>query len=406
MTTENTFVQQFLAEAKDVIDRLDPASIENAASLLADTRASEGRLFILGVGGSAANASHAVNDFRKIAGIEAYAPTDNVSELTARTNDEGWASVFEAWLRVSRLRANDLVLVLSVGGGDLEKNVSPNLVAALQYAKSVGAKILGIVGRAGGHTAKVADVCILIPTVNPAHITPHTEAFQAVVWHLLVSHPAVKQEQTKWESTSGGAQLRPAVFLDRDGVLNRAAVRDGKPFSPSGVQELDLLPQVASSLLDLKAHGFALIVITNQPDVARGRQPRAAVEAIHQQLLSTLPIDDIFVCYHDDADDCACRKPLPGLLLEAQRKHNIDLSRSFFVGDRWRDIDAGHAAGCKTVLIDYGYRERAPAQPPEATVRSLREAADWIIASSAKESRSLEEAAQQDAAQQGASPSR
>ena len=235
MTTKNTFAHQFLAEAREVIDRLDTASIEDAASLLALTRASGGRLFILGVGGSAANASHAVNDFRKIAGIEAYAPTDNVSELTARVNDEGWATVFETWLRVSRLRANDLVLVFSVGGGDLEKNVSPNLVAALQYAKTVGAKILGIVGRDGGHTAKVADVCILIPTVNPAHITPHTEAFQAIVWHLLVSHPAVKQRQTKWESTApGNEKLRPAVFLDRDGVLNRAVVRDGKPFPPSG----------------------------------------------------------------------------------------------------------------------------------------------------------------------------
>ena len=313
MTAKNTFAQQFLAEAKEVIDRLDAVSIENAASLLAQTRASGGRLFILGVGGSAANASHAVNDFRKIAGIEAYAPTDNVAELTARVNDEGWATVFEAWLRVSRLRANDLVLVFSVGGGDLEKNVSPNLVAALQYARTVGAKILGIVGRDGGHTAKVADVCIVIPTVNPAHITPHTEAFQAVVWHLLVSHPAVKQQQTKWESTApGGAQLRPAVFLDRDGVLNRAVVRDGKPFPPSGPEELELLPEVASSLHDLKAHGFALFVITNQPDVARGTHTREAVEAIHAKLASSLPIDDIFVCYHDDADDCACRKPRPG----------------------------------------------------------------------------------------------
>jgi D-sedoheptulose 7-phosphate isomerase len=392
MTTRNTFAQQFLAEAKAVIDRLDAASIENAASLLALTRAAGGRLFILGVGGSAANASHAVNDFRKIAGIEAYAPTDNVSELTARVNDEGWATVFESWLRVSRLRANDLVLVFSVGGGDLEKNVSPNLVAALQYAKTVGAKILGIVGRDGGHTAKVADVCILIPTINPAHITPHTEAFQAIVWHLLVSHPAVKQQQTKWESTAPDSeQLRPAVFLDRDGVINRAVVRDGKPFPPSGVEELELLPGVASSLLDLKAHGFALFIITNQPDVARGTQTRAGVEAIHQALSSSLSIDDIFVCYHDDADHCACRKPLPGLLFEAQRKHNIDLSRSFFVGDRWRDIDAGHAAGCKTVLIDYGYRERKPAQPPEATVRSLREAADWIICSGLKESNNKDE---------------
>jgi D-sedoheptulose 7-phosphate isomerase len=396
MTTKNTFAQQFLAEAKDVIDRLDAASIENAAALLALTRASGGRLFILGVGGSAANASHAVNDFRKIAGIEAYAPTDNVSELTARVNDEGWATVFEAWLRVSRLRANDLVLVFSVGGGDLENNVSPNLVAALECAKTVGAKIVGIVGRNGGHTAKVADVCILIPTVNPAHITPHTEAFQAIVWHLLVSHPAVKQQQTKWESRLPGnvpanEQLRPAVFLDRDGVINRAVVRDGKPFPPSGVEELELLPGVASSLLDLKAHGFNLFVITNQPDVARGTQTRDAVEAIHQALASSLPIDDIFVCYHDDADHCACRKPKPGMLLEAQRKHHIDLSRSFVVGDRWRDVDAGHAAGCKTILIDYGYRERKPAQPPEATVRSLREAADWIICSSLKESNSKDE---------------
>jgi D-sedoheptulose 7-phosphate isomerase len=386
MTAESSFAQQFLAEAKEVIDRLDTARIEAAASLLAQTRAAGGRLFILGVGGSAANASHAVNDFRKIAGIEAYAPTDNVSELTARVNDEGWATVFEAWLRVSRLRSNDLVLVFSVGGGDLENNVSPNLVAALQYAKTVGAKILGLVGRDGGHTARVADVCVVIPTVNPAHITPHTEAFQAVVWHLLVSHPAVKQGQTKWESTSVQSGQRAAVFLDRDGVINRPVIRDGKPFPPSSLEELELLPDVTKSLLDLKAQGFALFVITNQPDVARLTQKREAVEHIHQSLSSSLPIDDIFVCYHDDADNCACRKPRPGLLFEAQRKHNIDLSRSFFVGDRWRDIDAGHAAGCKTILIDYGYRERKPSQPPEATVRSLREAADWIIASSLKES--------------------
>ena len=387
MPIKNTFAQQFLAEAKEVIDRLDAAGIEKAASLLALTRAKGGRLFILGVGGSAANASHAVNDFRKIAGIEAYAPTDNVSELTARVNDEGWETVFESWLRVSRLRSSDLVLVFSVGGGDLEKNVSPNLVAALQYAKTVGAKILGIVGRDGGHTAKVADVCILIPTVNSDHITPHTEAFQAVVWHLLVSHPAVKQQQTKWESTaSGNTQGRAAVFLDRDGVINRAVVRDGKPFPPSGVDDFELLPEVASSLAALKAHGFALYVITNQPDVSRGTQTREAIENIHQTLLSSLPIDDIFVCYHDDKDRCACRKPLPGLLLEARSKHNIDLAHSFVVGDRWRDIDAGHNAGCKTVLIDYGYRERAPARPPEAIVRSLREAADWIISSVLKES--------------------
>ena len=383
MTKTNTFAETFLAEARAVIDRLDAVSIEKAALLLSETRSCGGRLFILGIGGSAANASHAVNDFRKIAGIEAYAPTDNVSELTARTNDEGWATVFESWLRVSRLRSNDLLLVFSVGGGDLEKNVSPNLVAALQYAKTVGARVLGVVGRDGGHTAKVADICVVIPTVNPDHVTPHTEAFQAVVWHLLVSHPLVKQQQTKWESTEADHRPpRAAVFLDRDGVLNRAVVRDGKPYPPASLKELEILPNVASALRDLKAHGFAVYIITNQPDVARGNQTRETIEAMHKSLAASLPIDDIFVCYHDDTDNCECRKPKPGLLFEAQRKYNLDLARSYMVGDRWRDIDAGHAAGCTTILIDYGYRERKPAKAPEATVRSLREAADWIMNSS------------------------
>ncbi len=195
-----SFVQKYLAEAGQVVERLDPIAIDAVVDLLADTRTRGGRLFILGVGGSAANASHAVNDFRKLAGIEAYAPTDNVSELTARTNDEGWASVFEGWLRVSRLGPGDLVLVFSVGGGNAEKNVSPNLVAALQYAKGRGTRIAGVVGRDGGYTAQVANACVIVPTVNPDHVTPHTEAFQAVIWHLLVSHPRLKIAATKWES--------------------------------------------------------------------------------------------------------------------------------------------------------------------------------------------------------------
>ena len=202
MSGGELFAEKFLAEAAEIVTRLDRASLEKAAKMIGELRATGGRLFILGVGGSAANASHAVNDFRKIAGIEAYAPTDNVSELTARTNDEGWATVFEGWLKTSKLHARDAVLVFSVGGGDVERNVSPNLVAALKLAKGVGAKIIGVVGRDGGYTAKVADACVLIPVVNPVHVTPHSEAFQAVVWHLLVSHPAVKVEQTKWESTA------------------------------------------------------------------------------------------------------------------------------------------------------------------------------------------------------------
>jgi D-sedoheptulose 7-phosphate isomerase len=194
------FTRQFLAEAQEIAARLDDGAIERVVQLLAEARDAGGRLFILGVGGSAANASHAVNDFRKIAGIEAYAPTDNVSELTARNNDEGWAGVFEAWLRVSRLSAQDAVLVFSVGGGNQEKGVSANLVAALQFAKSAGARIAGIVGRDGGYTAQVADACVIVPTVNPAHVTPHAEAFQAVLWHLIVSHPDIKRAETKWES--------------------------------------------------------------------------------------------------------------------------------------------------------------------------------------------------------------
>ncbi len=197
---ETGFFASYLAEARRVIDALDVAQLESLAQALARLRERGGRLFVLGIGGSAGNASHAVNDFRKIVGIEAYAPTDNVSELTARANDEGWSSIFVEWLKVSRLSRRDAVLVFSVGGGDLEKNVSPNLVTALDHAKRIGATILGIVGRDGGYTARVADACVVIPTVNPAHVTPHTEAFQAVVWHGLVSHPALKANETKWES--------------------------------------------------------------------------------------------------------------------------------------------------------------------------------------------------------------
>ena len=196
-----SYSEQHLREVAEVVSKLDADLCEKAVKLLAAVRARGGRLFILGIGGSAANASHAVNDFRKIADMECYAPTDNVSELTARTNDEGWSSVFAEWLKGSRLSEKDAVLVLSVGGGNAEKNVSANLVAALQLAKERGSAVLGIVGRDGGYTREVADVAVVIPAVNPANITPHTEAFQAVVWHMWVSHPSLKMAETKWEST-------------------------------------------------------------------------------------------------------------------------------------------------------------------------------------------------------------
>lgn len=195
-----SFAQTYLQEARQIIDKLDVDVIDRMVDIVAKARAAGGRLFFLGVGGSAGNCSHAVNDFRKIVGMESYAPTDNVSELTARTNDEGWETVFVEWLKTSRLRPEDVIFVFSVGGGNIEKNVSLNLVRALQFAKGVGSSVIGVVGRDGGYTGKVGDAVCIVPTVNPATVTPHSEAFQAVVWHLLVTHPVLKMRETKWES--------------------------------------------------------------------------------------------------------------------------------------------------------------------------------------------------------------
>jgi D-sedoheptulose 7-phosphate isomerase len=199
-----SFTEQYLREACAVIEALDAADVEAVAAGLADARDASGRLFILGVGGSAGHAGHAVNDFRKLCAFEAYAPTDNVSELTARTNDEGWDTTFAAWLATSRVGPNDAVLVFSVGGGDAERNVSANIVNALDRAKEASARVFGIVGRDGGYTAKIADACVVIPPLFFDHITPHTEGLCAVVWHLLVSHPALKAAVTKWEDVAGG----------------------------------------------------------------------------------------------------------------------------------------------------------------------------------------------------------
>ena len=196
-----SYINQYLDEAIMIIEQMDTSMIEQIIQMLIEVRENKGRLFFLGVGGGAGNASHAVNDFRKIVGIEAYTPVDNVSELTARVNDDGWETVFVEWLKGSRLDANDMVFVFSVGGGNLEKNISVNLVRALDYAKSVGSKICGVVGRDGGYTAKIADACVIIPVVNPDTVTPHTESFQAVIWHLLVSHPDLCIHEMKWEST-------------------------------------------------------------------------------------------------------------------------------------------------------------------------------------------------------------
>jgi D-sedoheptulose 7-phosphate isomerase len=192
-----------MKEVIEISNKIDLLTIEKIVGILVKTKLEDGRIFFLGVGGSAGNCSHAVNDFRKIVGIEAYAPTDNVSELTARTNDEGWTSIFVEWLKVSKINSKDILFIFSVGGGDLKKNISPNLVEAIKLAKSVGAGVVGIVGRNGGYTAEFADACVIIPTVNPETVTPHSESFQAVIWHLLVSHPKLKKNKTKWESVAG-----------------------------------------------------------------------------------------------------------------------------------------------------------------------------------------------------------
>ena len=195
-----TFTEKHLLEVAAIAQKLDVAAIEQMAALLARIKDASGRIFFLGVGGSAANCAHAVNDFRMLAGIECYAPTDNVAELTARVNDEGWESSFVGWLKVSRLGSKDAVFVLSVGGGDVDRNISPNLVAAVKHARAVGAKVMGILGRDGGHTARLADVAVIVPTINPASVTPHAEAFQAIIWHLLVCHPLLSAKGAKWES--------------------------------------------------------------------------------------------------------------------------------------------------------------------------------------------------------------
>lgn len=196
------FAVNYLAEARQIIQELDCQAIERMTQLLVHLRENQGRLFLIGVGGGAGHAGHAVNDFRKLAGIESYSPSDNVSELTARTNDEGWETTYAAWLKVSRLSSNDMIFVFSVGGGDLDRNISPNIVRAVQYAKEVGAKVIGVLGRDGGYTASVADACVIIPTINPEMITPHTESFQALVWHLLVSDPRMQLMSNKWESSN------------------------------------------------------------------------------------------------------------------------------------------------------------------------------------------------------------
>ena len=293
------YTQNYFREVAEVARGIDQAEVDRMIDVLVDARTRGGRLFILGVGGSAGNAGHAVNDFRKLCGIEAYAPTDNVSELTARVNDDGWATSFANWLRGSRIDADDVVLVFSVGGGNAEKNISANIVEALKLAKSAGARVIGVVGRDGGYTKQVADACVVVPTVNPAAVTPHTEAFQAVVWHGMVTPPKTDRQR---DEMGIGAMSRPAIFLDRDGVLVEEIfyAHTGEREAPLSAEDVRLLPGVAAALRALADAGFALVVISNQGAYAKGKTTLRALWLAHERFVALLAEQGVRLdgCYY------------------------------------------------------------------------------------------------------------
>jgi D-sedoheptulose 7-phosphate isomerase len=466
MSYSKTFIEGF----EHVVYGLDMSDIERMADELADLKKRGGRLFVLGLGGSAANASHAVNDFRKHCHIDAQAPTDNVAELTARANDDGWDTIFSRWLRGCHINRQDAILVLSVGGAN-EKTSRP-ILEAVRCAQVENATILGIVGRDGGYTKQSAKVCVLIPTTNADRITPYAEAAQAVVWHCLANHPKLqdkaptgagmlqklkdmasvenmaaaredvfkglgippnllrhggtiepdKQKGTLTFTTDKGEKItaplhdvtinitnempkwppspdewkratqgewpseppkRRAVFLDRDGVLckmvttHRIVTDPPTPVMrpPYTLDELELLPGVQDACAKLKAAGYLLICVTNQPDIARGKVSHSKVNLINQCLKSTLGLEAVYTCPHDDKDDCLCRKPKPGLLQQAAVNHRIDLAKSWMVGDRQVDIDAGKAARCGHQLEIATNNGSLYGMP----VCGMTWAADWIL---------------------------
>ena len=392
---DEAYVARYLGECARIPGMLDIKQIRRMSDTLEGIRERHGRLFIVGVGGGAGNATHAVNDFRKIAGIEAYTPTDNVSELTARINDDGWESAFANWLKGSNLNSKDGVLVFSVGGGDAEKKVSVNLVRALEYAKEVGASVMGIVGRDGGYTAKVADACVIIPVVSADTVTPHTEAFQAVIWHMIVSSPGMKRNRDEvGKHKVTGEKMSKAVFLDRDGVVTKLVMNraTGDYEAPKRVEGLELLPNVASCLRKIQESGRSLFLVSNQPDYAKGKTTLEMLDAIHEEMHRILVSEGIRFTeyYYSSAPPqgivpgysyaCECRKPEPFFILKARDEYGIDLKSSWMVGDRDTDIGCGKAAGTKTILIEIAETAgKRGAVRPDYRVRDLREATNIIL---------------------------
>jgi D-sedoheptulose 7-phosphate isomerase len=370
------YIQTYLDETKQIADSIDRNAIHQTIEILKDVRDKNGRLFILGIGGSAANASHAVNDFRKICRIETYTPVDNVAELTAWTNDNHFDVIFKHWLEGSQLREEDAVMVLSVGGGS--ESASLNIVRALEYAKLVGARTLGIVSRDGGMTKKIADSAILVPVVHDDRITPHAEGWQGVVWHLIVNALDAHHNTAPygWHPTK-----HRAVFIDRDGVVNEPIPRPRSkykdPTAPWRFKELSVYDHVEKALALLKKKGFLTILVTNQPDVRHGNMKEGEFIKIKREI-EKLPFDDIYICEHASSDGCVCRKPRPGMLLNAHSKWGIDLKNSFMIGDNETDIMAGHDAGCNGILIDTHYNQEVA---HDVRAKNLLEAAKMIIKS-------------------------
>ena len=311
-------VAEFFALSGAICGKIELSRIEALAAALGALRERGGRLFMLGVGGSAGNCSHAVNDFRKLCGIEAYSPVDNVAELTARANDEGWETIFAGWLEVSRLSERDAIFVLSVGGGDVERNVSINLVRAVDFARSRGAKVFGIVGKEAGYTARNGDVVVAIPEVKAGMGDPALGGLsgRGMALSRQPSGAAGSEDQV----VTGATRPRRAVFLDRDGVLVIPEIRDGRSYAPRSIGAFKIYPSAAESLARLKAAGYLLVVVTNQPDIGNGLVSVDVVNEMHRLMAQALPIDRIEMCPHSQSEACGCRKPKPQMLLDAARR--------------------------------------------------------------------------------------
>ena len=386
MTDRSEHATGYFRAVADLAEAIDPRQIDAVVAGLAALRERRGRLFILGVGGGAGHAGHAVNDFRKLSHIESYAPTDNVSELTARVNDDGWDTTYVNWLEISRLHADDALLVFSVGGGSREHGISVNLVNAIEHAAQLGTPIYGIVSAPGGTLGELATVAILIDA-PPALKTPLVESFQAIVWHAFVSHPELAAQPGTWESHRGEVK---AAFLDRDGVLNELVPHpeSGRPESPLRVDQVRLAPGAVEGALLLMDAGFMLVGVTNQPAVAKATIDLAQLDAVQERVVGLLADAGVrFAAFerclhHPEAvvaelrGPCACRKPEPGMLLDLAARLGLDLKASWIFGDTDADIGAGRAAGCRAALVTHpgSAHKRTGAPTPDASGGDLEAA--------------------------------